>query len=133
MRLAGFSDGYWRNRRSDADLVREIRESAPDIMFVALPSPLKEIFLGQNLHAIGAHLSVGVGGSFDVMVGKTKRAPILFQKLGMEWSFRLAQEPKRMLKRYMKGNALFLCYLASEWWQRRIKERCNSDNRSISS
>lgn len=121
VRLAGFSDGYWRDRRSDADLVSEISSSSPDIIFVALPSPLKEIFLGENLNAIGARLNVGVGGSFDVMVGKTKRAPLLWQKLGMEWAFRLAQEPKRMFKRYLKGNTLFLCYLAIEFWNRRIR------------
>ena len=62
---------------------------------------------------------MGVGGSFDVMAGKVGRAPKLVQRAGMEWAWRLGQEPRRMWKRYLVGNTRFIAMTAAAWWQQR--------------
>lgn len=114
-RVVGQQNGYWRNSMADADLVRSISSLKPNIIFVALPSPMKENFLHDNLDALNVNLCVGVGGSFDVISGKTRRAPVYLQRLGLEWAYRLMQEPRRMLKRYIVGNTQFLMILSREY------------------
>lgn len=112
--IAGFHDGYWHSKMQDEDLVEQIRRSGANVLFVAIPSPAKEIFLATHLKGLGVNLAVGVGGSFDVVAGVTKRAPIAWQKLGFEWMFRLIQEPKRMFKRYLVGNLKFMRLVIEE-------------------
>lgn len=110
-RIVGSSDGFWRGTRSDEELVKEIAESQAHILFVALPSPMKEQFLAHNLSHLNVNLLVGVGGSFDVVAGKTRRAPLWAQRAGFEWLFRMIQEPRRMMKRYLVGNTKFVMYV----------------------
>lgn len=113
--IVGHHDGYWRTQgMTDDDMAREIGALDIDILFVAVPSPMKEDFIYGQRDVMGVGVCVGVGGSFDVVAGQTKRAPELVQKVGMEWSFRLAMEPRRMFKRYAVGNAKFLWYLAKD-------------------
>lgn len=112
--VVGRSDGFWRRTRSDIDLIEEISQLGPDLIFVALPSPMKENFLAQNLHRIPKGLCVGVGGSFDIIAGRTRRAPQWMQRWGGEWLFRLFQEPRRMLRRYAVGNSKFIYYVIRE-------------------
>lgn len=106
--IAGFHHGYWRKDMSDSELVELVRSSGANVLFVAIPSPTKEIFLSKYMPDLGVNLAVGVGGSFDVVAGVTRRAPRIMQKLGMEWLFRLMQEPRRMFKRYLVGNTKFI-------------------------
>lgn len=117
--VAGFHDGYWRSKVQDEDLVEQIRRSGANVLFVAIPSPDKEIFLAKHLQGLGINLAVGVGGSFDVVAGITKRAPVAMQKLGFEWLFRLVQEPRRMFKRYLVGNLKFTRLVVEEYVHRR--------------
>lgn len=117
--IVGFHDGYWRSHMSDSDLVRGIKASGANVIFVAIPSPNKEIFLSSNLPELGVNLAVGVGGSFDVVAGVSKRAPLMMQRLGLEWFFRLLQEPRRMFKRYMIGNLQFITIVSRAYWDRR--------------
>ncbi|MFJ4267046.1 WecB/TagA/CpsF family glycosyltransferase [Paenarthrobacter nicotinovorans] len=112
--IAGFHNGYWRKEMSDADLAKIIKSSGANVLFVAIPSPQKEIFLAENLDRLGVNLAVGVGGSFDVVAGITKRAPVFLQKAGLEWLYRLAQEPRRMFKRYLVGNIKFTVLVLRE-------------------
>lgn len=113
--IVGSHDGYWREQgKTDQDMAREIGSMDVDILFVAIPSPMKEDFIYGQRDAMGVGVCVGVGGSFDVVAGLTKRAPDMMQKMGMEWAFRLAMEPKRMFKRYAVGNTKFLWYLAKD-------------------
>jgi N-acetylglucosaminyldiphosphoundecaprenol N-acetyl-beta-D-mannosaminyltransferase len=109
--VAGARDGYFADDESHA-VCDEIRDSRPDILFVAMSSPRKEYFLGEFGPALGAPFVMGVGGSIDVIAGVTRRAPIGWQRLGMEWLYRLLQEPKRMLRRYAVTNTRFLGLLA---------------------
>lgn len=113
--IVGSHDGYWRKQgKTDQDMAQEIGSMDVDILFVAIPSPMKEDFIYGQRDAMGVGVCVGVGGSFDVVAGQTKRAPEVMQKMGMEWAFRLAMEPKRMFKRYAVGNTKFLWYLAKD-------------------
>jgi N-acetylglucosaminyldiphosphoundecaprenol N-acetyl-beta-D-mannosaminyltransferase len=106
VQIVGSRDGYF----SDADepaVVEDIRAAAPDILFAAMSSPKKEMFLARWAGTLGAPVCHGVGGAFDVVAGKVRRAPALWQRLGLEWLYRVMQEPGRLWKRYFVTNTLF--------------------------
>lgn len=105
--VAGFRNGYFKEEES-MEIVREIQQSQADILFVAFSSPKKEYWIHQYKEQLNVPFMMGVGGSFDVVAGKTKRAPEWMQKIGLEWFHRLIQEPKRMFNRYVKGNIEFV-------------------------
>jgi N-acetylglucosaminyldiphosphoundecaprenol N-acetyl-beta-D-mannosaminyltransferase len=109
--VVGARDGYW-SADNEAEVVAAVGATQPDVLFLAIPSPRKEQFLSAHLEHLGAALVVGVGGSFDVIAGRTRRAPVWMQRLGLEWFFRLAQEPRRMFRRYLEGNARFIAMVA---------------------
>ena len=88
-------------------MVREIRDSKSDLLFVGIVSPLKEKFIERWKDDLGVAFAMGVGGTFDVVSGKTKRAPKWMQTAGLEWFFRVLQEPRRMWKRYLYTNSRF--------------------------
>ena len=91
-----------------------IATSQPQILFVAMSSPKKEIFLNTYKKQINAPFIMGVGGSFDVVSGLVKRAPVWMQKAGLEWFYRVMQEPGRMWKRYLFGNSAFIWLVLKE-------------------
>ena len=93
LKIAGTHDGYFKE---DAPVVEAIRESGADCVFVCLGAPKQELWMARNGPATGAHLMVGLGGSLDVFAGVVERAPEGFQRLGLEWLYRLAKEPKRI-------------------------------------
>jgi N-acetylglucosaminyldiphosphoundecaprenol N-acetyl-beta-D-mannosaminyltransferase len=111
LRVAGVHNGFWTD---DSLLIAEIRAVNPTYLFLAIPSPRKEYWLNQHLETLGVPFVMGVGGSFDVVAGKTSRAPLLLQKTGLEWTWRLIQEPRRMFKRYLKGNTAFIKLVIQE-------------------
>ena len=113
LRIAGSRNGFW-SKDEEAAVVAEIAAAKPTIVLLAIPSPNKERFAAAHLDAMGASLVVGVGGSFDVVAGLTKRAPRWMQRAGLEWFYRLMQEPGRMWKRYLVGNSKFLAMVARE-------------------
>jgi N-acetylglucosaminyldiphosphoundecaprenol N-acetyl-beta-D-mannosaminyltransferase len=116
--VAGARDGYFGD---DQDVAHEIATSGARLLFVGMPTPHKEFFLDEQLVTLGGLLAVGVGGSFDVWAGLTKRAPIWMQRTGLEWMYRFAQEPTRMWRRYIIGNARFLAMLMCEWLSMRTR------------
>jgi N-acetylglucosaminyldiphosphoundecaprenol N-acetyl-beta-D-mannosaminyltransferase len=120
--VVGSRNGYWQ-QSDELEIVRQIADKAPDILFLAIPSPQKEFFLSKHLENLNVGLAVGVGGSFDIVAGETKRAPLLMQKAGLEWVFRLAQEPRRMFKRYFVGNLRFVILVISELLMKTSKSR----------
>jgi N-acetylglucosaminyldiphosphoundecaprenol N-acetyl-beta-D-mannosaminyltransferase len=105
--IAGYRNGYYSTEQEE-NIAELIADSRADILFVAISSPKKEIFLNKYKDKINAAFVMGVGGSFDVIAGITKRAPRWMQKVGLEWFYRFIQEPKRMWKRYLFGNTEFL-------------------------
>jgi N-acetylglucosaminyldiphosphoundecaprenol N-acetyl-beta-D-mannosaminyltransferase len=112
LQVAGLRDGYF-DADEEAAVADEIRAARADLLFVAMPSPAKEYFLGRRGAALGVPFVMGVGGSIDVMAGLTRRAPVLMQRTGLEWLFRLAQEPRRMFKRYLVTNVRFVAILGA--------------------
>ncbi|MFL6306059.1 MAG: WecB/TagA/CpsF family glycosyltransferase [Candidatus Sulfotelmatobacter sp.] len=99
-------------------MLRSIAKAEPAIIFVAFGAPKQEYFIQEHIKALGIPVAIGVGGSFELLAGIRKRAPQWVQSVGMEWAFRLAQEPRRLAKRYVIGNSVFsyyaLRYLLSE-------------------
>ncbi|WP_226643190.1 WecB/TagA/CpsF family glycosyltransferase [Mesobacillus subterraneus] len=90
--ITGVMDGYVKDQNL---ITKTINEASPDIVFVALGSPTQEYWIVNNMHHLSAKVFQGVGGSFDVISGRVKRAPAFFQTIGLEWLYRLMKEPKR--------------------------------------
>lgn len=116
LRIAGSRDGYFKDSES-AEVAREIRGSGAEMLFLGMSSPKKEIFLGTYGSDLDVPILHGVGGSFDVLAGITKRAPLSWQRLGLEWAYRLLQEPRRMWRRYLYTNAGFVILTIREFFQ----------------
>jgi N-acetylglucosaminyldiphosphoundecaprenol N-acetyl-beta-D-mannosaminyltransferase len=112
--IAGYRNGYFK-KEDEQDIAREIVNSGANILFVAISSPTKENFLYENKKLLEKiNFVMGVGGSFDVVSGKVKRAPLWMQNSGLEWFYRFSQEPRRMWKRYLVGNIKFIL-LVIKW------------------
>jgi len=107
LRVAGLRDGYFP-RSEDADVAQLIKAARADVVMVALGNPLQERWLDEHLGSTGARLGVGVGAFFDFTAAKLRRAPEWMNRWGIEWVWRLIQEPKRLWRRYVLGNPLFL-------------------------
>lgn len=117
--VAGYRNGYF-NQDEESEVIRKIVESKPDMLFVAISSPKKENLLYKYRDDLkDVPFIMGVGGSFDVLTGLTKRAPVWMQKWGLEWFFRLIQEPKRMWKRYLVGNSKFIALVVKEKFKKK--------------
>ena len=112
--VAGYRNGYF-SPQQEAQIAKDISDSNAQMLFVGIASPLKEHFIHKHKEALkNINLIMGVGGSFDVISGITKRAPLWMQNAGLEWFYRFAQEPKRMWKRYLVGNSTFIYLVLKE-------------------
>lgn len=98
--IVGTRNGYFSSK-DEKDIIDDIKRSGADLLLVGLGAPKQEKWIYENMRLTGAKVSIGVGGSFDVMSGKVKRAPVFFQKCGLEWFYRLLCQPTR-LKRMLK-------------------------------
>ncbi len=120
--IAGYRNGYF-TKDDELEIAKQIAESGASILFVAMSSPKKEIFLNTYKHLIKMPFIMGVGGSFDVVSGLVKRAPVWMQKWGLEWFYRVMQEPGRMWKRYLFGNSEFIYLVLKEKWKQVFKTK----------
>ena len=114
LRIAGvFSppEGFEHDKRECERIVKDVRAARPDALFVGLGSPKGEIWAWRHLEALGVPATICVGAAFDFIAGRLRRAPRWVQTAGLEWFFRLVQEPRRMWRRYIIGNAQFLVFL----------------------
>lgn len=111
--LCGARDGYFRDEQS-SEIAAEITAARPDMLFLGMTTPRKEIFLGTYADRLGVPVLHGVGGSFDILAGITRRAPDTWQRVGMEWAYRVLQEPRRLWRRYLVTNVAFIGLLAKE-------------------
>lgn len=107
LQIVGYRNGYF-TEKDEPEIVKNMAESGADMMFVAFSSPKKEYWVNKYLKQLNIPFVMGVGGSFDVVAGVTDRAPLWMQKHGLEWFYRFIQEPRRMWKRYIVGNAKFV-------------------------
>lgn len=105
----GTYPGYFVPSEEES-ICRQIAAWRPDIVFLGMNTPKKELISYRRLQALGSRLVMGVGGAFDIWAGRTARAPRIWQRLGLEWLYRLLLEPRRMARRYLVGNVLFVCY-----------------------
>ena len=110
LEIVGCQDWYFTEDQ-EPNIVGQIHNSRADILFVAMGSPKKEVFLNKYLDGLNVPFVMGVGGSFDVVAGKTKRAPEWMQKAGLEWFYRFLCEPGRMWGRYLVTNSIYAVML----------------------
>lgn len=103
IKLAGFHHGYFKgshtgynNYEEEMEIIDEINKAKPDIIFVGLGFPKQETWIAANKDRLPGKVIIGNGGTMDVLAGKSKRAPEIFQRLGLEWLYRLIQEPRRI-------------------------------------
>ena len=113
LEVAGYRNGYFKKDQS-IEIAKDINKSGADILFVAFSSPMKEFWINEHMNIMKVPFAMGVGGSFDVVAGKTTRAPKWMQKCGLEWFHRFIQEPRRMFKRYIVGNLRFVKIVLKE-------------------
>lgn len=117
--IAGYRNGYY-SVDEEHIIAQEIARSGTQLLFVAITSPKKENFLHEYRNILkDVNFTMGVGGTFDVIAGVTRRAPLWMQHTGLEWFYRFLQEPKRMWKRYLIGNAEFLKLVIREKFVKR--------------
>lgn len=113
LRLSGVDDGYFTDAESKQK-AEAVARSGAKILIAAMGVPRQEWFIEEHWDRLGVPFAIGVGGSFDVLAGLRARAPVLVQRIGLEWMFRLAQEPGRLWKRYLVTNAQFLYLMSRE-------------------
>ncbi len=93
--VAGVHHGYFPDNESPR-IIEQVRAARPDVLLVGLGAPRQDIWIAAHLEALGVPVCIGVGGTLDVLAGKTKRAPRVWRRLGLEWLFRLINEPSRI-------------------------------------
>lgn len=113
LKIVGYRNGYF-SKTEEIEIVSMINQVKPDIILMGMPSPQKELFAHNHKSQLCSKYIFGVGGYFDIISGKFKRAPVWIQKMGMEWFYRFAQEPKRMWRRYLIGNFKFVIWIFIE-------------------
>jgi exopolysaccharide biosynthesis WecB/TagA/CpsF family protein len=113
LRLAGSSPSAFSQvtDAANAALIEKIRASGAGILFVGLGCPRQEVWVFENRAALGIP-AIAVGAAFDFLSGRKKQAPAWMQDQGLEWLFRLAQEPGRLWRRYIGLNSLYCCLVA---------------------
>lgn len=111
LRIAGTRDGF-SGAADDATVIEDINASGADIVLVGLGVPMQEVWLYRNADHLDASLTLAVGALFDFLAGTVVRAPKMVRRAKMEWVWRLAQEPRRLAKRYLAGNVAFLAHAA---------------------
>ena len=105
--ISGCSDGYFTD---DSGIIKEINHAKPDLLLVCLGFPKQEIWMHQNKEHLNVGLMAGLGGSLDVFAGEVLRAPVSWQKLGLEWLYRLMKQPSR-IGRMMRLPLFLLCVI----------------------
>lgn len=108
--FVGYHHGYFDKNLSDK-VIDQINECNPEILFVGFGCPIQEKWVNDNIDKINSNVVITCGGLFDYYSENVKRAPVCMQKIGMEWLFRLIQEPKRLFRRYVYGNFRYICML----------------------
>lgn len=114
--IAGYQHGYF-SQEQEEEVVRRIASSGARFLYIAMTTPKKEIFVANHMAGLGVPVVQGVGGSLDVWAGATRRAPEAMQRVGLEWFYRFAQEPRRMWRRYLLGNAEFAALTMRELYR----------------
>jgi len=118
LRIAGAQSGYF-DEAGESAAIAAINQSGADILLVAMGAPRQELWIARNRERLRPAVAIGVGGLFDFYSGRIARAPQWMREIGMEWTWRLMKEPRRMWRRYIIGNPLFLYRV---WREVRLRE-----------
>ena len=114
------------------DILRRVREAKPDILLVAFGCPKQEKWISMHLHLAGVPMSIGVGATIDFLAGLVRRAPPWMQRTGLEWVYRLLQEPQRLFRRYFSDLFVFGVVILRQWWQlRSLRSHAQQANRVV--
>lgn len=113
--ISGFADGYFHHKTEEG-VIEEINRVSPHVLIVGLGVPKQEKWIYEHIDNLDVNALWAVGGLFNLLSGRHKRAPLWMRKLGFEWVFRLCQEPSRLWKRYVIGNPVFLFRVACAMW-----------------
>jgi N-acetylglucosaminyldiphosphoundecaprenol N-acetyl-beta-D-mannosaminyltransferase len=113
IRIAGHQHGFYSTDNEHV-IIETINKTKPDILLIGMSSPKKELFCEKYRHELNTNYILGVGGYFDILAGYTRRAPKCMQNKGLEWFYRLIQEPRRMWRRYLLGIFKFLWLVLKE-------------------
>lgn len=111
LQIAGVQHGYF-DRASEQQIVEDINRAKPDCLFVGMPTPRKERFMAEHGRELQVPFVMGVGGGIDILAGHVRRAPEAWQRNGLEWLYRILQEPQRMWRRYLVTNTAYAMILA---------------------
>jgi len=109
--------GFLNDQDQCKEVASRIERARPDLLFVGLGAPKQEYWIDRHSH-LPAKVMMGIGGSFELVSGFRRRAPVMLQKAGFEWLWRLCMEPKRLWKRYLLGNTIFIAVVFRLWWSR---------------
>ena len=107
LRIAGIDPAFVKLDEDQPEIVERINAAEPDVLFVALGNPKQELWMGRNAAKLKVGVMIGVGGTFNFIAGKVKRAPRWMQRCGLEWIYRIIQEPGRLWRRYAYGLVKF--------------------------
>lgn len=124
LRISGTYSPSMCDRLSDREnqiIFHRVHESKADILLVGMSAPKQELWIAENLAQLQVPICMGIGAAFDFLSGRIPRAPLFMQRIGMEWLYRLAREPRRLWKRYLLGNFIFLSHLTVAWLRMRFR------------
>ncbi|MFH0735931.1 MAG: WecB/TagA/CpsF family glycosyltransferase [bacterium] len=117
--VVGMENGFFDEEQQN-NIIEKINLLNPQILFLGLNSPKKEILAYKFKPILNCNIILSVGGSFEILAGNKNRAPKIFQKLGFEWFYRLIQEPRRLFKRYLFSNLKFIYVIILEKYKQLI-------------
>jgi len=120
LKIAGFHNGYIED---NMEVIKKINKSRTDILFIGMGFPKQEKWIYENMKLLSIKVAVCIGGVFDIIAGKAKRAPKWMQKYGLEWFFRFIQEPRRLWKRYLIGNTIFIWMVLKKLFEQKVFKR----------
>lgn len=115
LQVVGTGHGYFGPGET-ARVVAAVQKAQPDLLLVGLGAPKQELWIARHRRELGARVAIGVGGALDVFAGRVRRAPVVFQRLGLEWAYRLAREPWRA--RRMTALPRFVARVLWEQWSK---------------
>ena len=107
-KFIGAAPGFFADSAEEQKVIEKINALDPDILLVAMGVPKQEKWIAKHRHELVCGIALAVGGLLDFVSGRIPRAPVWMRRLGIEWCYRLYQEPRRMFRRYVIGNPLFL-------------------------
>jgi N-acetylglucosaminyldiphosphoundecaprenol N-acetyl-beta-D-mannosaminyltransferase len=122
VQVVGTHHGHFGSDQ-DPTVAATIADTKPDVLLVGMPSPRKEYWINDHADSAGTPVVHAVGGSLEVLARRVKRAPLIWQRSGLEWLWRMLQEPRRLGPRYVTTNTIFLVLVAGAWVRRQVVGR----------